>query len=544
MSRVWLDNQTTTELFFTPYDRQGSIIMKNGKLVFKAGAYRFNATFDYEQLSPLNSSTVLNPTSKDLITQQSDATKSLAFLSYTEKLLAGAWRFLTYFGRDSMITLLLLQPILSQGEGGAVEAVISSVLEHINGADGTVCHEETIGDYATFLHWENNITSNEPLCNYVMIDTDYFLPIVMQNYFLQTDTGRDRKAAFLAKKATLPFGNIGTTYGDLALINAEKIMELAAPFAAPGGQVQKNLQQLLPGQHSGQWRDSNAGLGGGRIPFDVNTSLIPAALRAISALAAAGFFPSHPDWAEAAASYAQIWEDYSLPFFSVTVPADEAKAMVTSYVAETSFPGPSYADNITDPLTYYAISLTATEKIQIMHTDTSFHLFLLNTTTNDAQLTTLLDATATHLLLPYPAGLLTDIGLLVANPVYAPSGFSEIFSRKAYHGTVVWGWPMAMMAKGLERQLERCSGGATGDQTPGFCRDDRVYSRVKAAYNRLWDVIEANRPQLSQEVWSWTYEAGKGYEVTPLGAFSATGESFPIYFFIFLSFPHFCFCDG
>jgi hypothetical protein len=82
----------------------------------------------------------------------------LSFLSYSEKLLAGAWRFLTYFGRDSMISALLLEPILSRGNGSATEAVIGAVLERINRTDGSVCHEETIGDYATYVNLENNIT--------------------------------------------------------------------------------------------------------------------------------------------------------------------------------------------------------------------------------------------------------------------------------------------------------------------------------------------------------------------------------------------------
>jgi hypothetical protein len=46
-----------------------------------------------------------------------------------------------------MISALLLEPVLSEGERGAIEAVIAGVLERINStdADGSVCHEETIG---------------------------------------------------------------------------------------------------------------------------------------------------------------------------------------------------------------------------------------------------------------------------------------------------------------------------------------------------------------------------------------------------------------
>jgi hypothetical protein len=33
-----------------------------------------------------------------------------------------------------------------------------------------------------------------------------------------------------------------------------------------------------------------------------------------------------------------------------------------------------------------------------------------------------------------------------------------------------------------------------------------VYNNVKNAYNVLWDVIEANRKYLSDEVWTWVYK--------------------------------------
>lgn len=143
LSRLWLDNITTTTVSFTSPNQ--TIQIDNTTLKFEAGTYTFNASFDYPQLTQLSSEEVLNPESTDLITQSPTQTTSLSFLSYTTKLTAGAWRFLTYFGRDSMISALLLEPVLSEGKGGAIEAVIAGVLERINMTDGSVCHEETIG---------------------------------------------------------------------------------------------------------------------------------------------------------------------------------------------------------------------------------------------------------------------------------------------------------------------------------------------------------------------------------------------------------------
>jgi hypothetical protein len=316
LKRTWLDNTTETTFTFTAVS--GDVTLNNNKVSFDAGTYTFNASYNYPQLEVLGTKAVVNSESQDLITQFPDQTTSLSFLSYSTKLLAGAWRFLTYFGRDSMIALLLLQPVLSEGEGGAIEAVIGAVLERINRTDGSVCHEETIGDYATYLNMQNNVTSTAPQYDYKMVDSDYYLPIVMQNYFVGTATGRDRLDDFLATQASVDPANGGLTYKDLALINAEKIMNTSTSFAQEGGQTKDNLVHLKEGQIVGEWRDSTYGIGGGRIPYDVNAALVPAGLRAIAALAASGFFPEHPEWNSTAAEYAQVWEDGTLAFFEVS----------------------------------------------------------------------------------------------------------------------------------------------------------------------------------------------------------------------------------
>ena len=69
---------------------------------------------------------------------------ALAFLSYREKFLAGSWRFDTYFGRDTLISALLLAPVL---EPEAIESAIASVLDRL-APNGEVAHEEDIGEFA------------------------------------------------------------------------------------------------------------------------------------------------------------------------------------------------------------------------------------------------------------------------------------------------------------------------------------------------------------------------------------------------------------
>ena len=155
VNRLWFDGKTTSRLTFAPANSAtsdaGAIAIAEGrsgdKVRFAPGVYSFQAHVDYPQPSYMLPTQLLKPTFHHLISQKPDTVKSLSFLCTSDKLLAGTWRFLTYFGRDSLISLLLLSPILSEGEHGAIEAGLSAVLERINEEDGSVCHEENIGDY-------------------------------------------------------------------------------------------------------------------------------------------------------------------------------------------------------------------------------------------------------------------------------------------------------------------------------------------------------------------------------------------------------------
>jgi len=268
---------------------------------------------------------------------------------------------------------------------------------------------------------------------------------------------------------------------------------------------------------------NNTGIGGGRIPYDVNTALVPAALRSIAALSHQGIYPSH--WARLADTYAQIWEDQTLSFFTVSIPKTKAQSLVQSY-SNTSFNGPDQSSTIDTDVVFHALSLDGNNnlsKVQVMNTDDCFRHFLLNTT-NDSQLTSFLNNSATNIRRTFPAGLMTSAGMVVSNPAFGDDPvYAQNWTTGAYHGTVVWSWPLAMMANGLEMQLARCDtlnvSGVT--QVPAFCTDESVYGNVKMAYNTLWDSIDSNQDQLSQEVWSWVYR--DGFKVTPLGVIAPPG---------------------
>jgi len=348
-----------------------------------------------------------------------------------------------------------------------------------------------------------------------MIDTDYFLPVLMEHYFLRNTEGSARTEDFLATLSTILPENSNLTYGELAQISANKVVTSSAPFAASGNQTIDNLIRLKPNEIVGEWRDSTYGIGGGKIPFDVNAALVPAALRSIAKLATAGILDFNATLIDL---YAQVWEDSTLQFFEVSLPAETARERVEAYASSSETEGlPSQSSTIDSDVKYYGLALEGNNNLSnvaVMNTDTCFHLFMLNTT-NQSQLTTFINATANSIRRRFPAGLLTDVGMLVANPAYGDNPiYAANWTTNAYHGTVVWSWQLAMMAKGLELQLARCS----SPSIPEFCTDDTVHNNVKEAYNALWDVIEANSENLSTEVWSWTYDAGSDkFEYIDLG---------------------------
>jgi hypothetical protein len=111
--RLWLSNETTTLMSFRSTEGSaGGLSLIDGSLYLEAGTYRFTASFDYRQLTQLSAMEVLNEESQGLIAQYPDQTKSLSFLSTSEKLLAGAWRFLTYFGKPYPHQLVLQVNVL------------------------------------------------------------------------------------------------------------------------------------------------------------------------------------------------------------------------------------------------------------------------------------------------------------------------------------------------------------------------------------------------------------------------------------------------
>lgn len=212
--------------------------------------------------APDNSTAILGNVLSAIQGPGSAIADQTSFLAYTDRFFAGGWRFLTYFGRDTLLALRLLLPVISPT---SAEAILGAVLERVN-ETGTICHEETVGDYASFVNIQNNQSElgNTPVYNYVMLDTDFLLLPVLADYFLTTPQGANRSMDFLAQNSTLKNG----TFSQLLIENVNHVLNLSRAFAEDP--VRENLVPIRD-PTVGNWRDSSSGLGYGIYPFDVES---------------------------------------------------------------------------------------------------------------------------------------------------------------------------------------------------------------------------------------------------------------------------------
>lgn len=419
----------------------------------------------------------------------------LEFLSYEEKLLAGSWRFDTYFGRDTLMSLRLLASVLKPR---AFEIGLGAVLERLSAA-GEVAHEEDIGEYAVLRRLrQGEPPSDKPLFDYKMIDDDFMLAVVAAHYLLDTPAGPDRALAFLSRRTAS-----GATYGAMLVRNLLLIVDRTTAFAREP--QWRQLIALKPGEYAGNWRDSEDGLGGGRYPYDVNGVFAPAALAAIARLHASGVLKPHLDRAAdrelvRAAAMAKVWLEEAPRLFEVVLASAVAHSAADDYARRIRVdPSPALTALVGETVRFRAISLDARgQPIPVLNSDETLALLLLEPASAEVER---IVATLTR---AFPAGLLTDVGLLVANPAYAPGELEPAFDRSHYHGTVIWSWQQALLAAGIERQLGR-------DDLPASVR-----VALEDARSRLRAAIAAADAVRGSELWSWSQTDGI-YRVEPFG---------------------------
>lgn len=232
--------------------------------------------------------------------------RDLLFLSYKEVFLAGSWRYLTYFGRDTMMTVMLMGEVISR-EG--YEAGMQSILDRLS-HEGAVAHEdnswwqaegERISEFNRLISEGETGKAGELInkiydenYDYKMIDDDFMFSIMLLNYLKRSDI--EDKSSFMTgvnRSEVLE----KETDNRLAIVkNFNMVLEKSLPYFKTFKELTAEIPDLTEegnkklieklvrinyGEKVGDWRDSEGGMGEGVYPGNVNVYLVPGALKAI-----------------------------------------------------------------------------------------------------------------------------------------------------------------------------------------------------------------------------------------------------------------------
>ena len=491
----------------------GGRLERNGDLVSLSGkgplVLKVEVATTHSHLPGLPQRHLLRPAARRQLTGAGHqaALRSLRFLATRRKMMAGSWRFLTYFGRDTLMSLWLLRPVLSPA---ALEAGLQSVLDNLS-PDGMVAHEESLGDQAALERLDRFAKLagqgkkaeamaeldrlKQPTFAYTMVDDDLMLLLVADAYLRDPAVSKGRAAAFLDRKTSG-----GATNLESLARNLDYVLGRAAPYAASGKAT--DLVSLRPGADAGDWRDSGAGLGHGRYPASVNAYLMPAALEAAARvlgsrklkredLLAAGRRGKlqhlmAPDLSGRLQAMVRRWSG-AHAHFAVRLDAAEVQRRLESFLSATpamerSLLRARLGKASVAGMTFDALALDAAGKpaVEVMHTDDGFALLA-----RDLPL-----ARVGQLLVKYeqvyPLGLRHPFGVYVANPALSSRATDRrTFDRGMYHGTVVWAWQQGLLQLGLMRQLQRCHRAATPAATRLARRIRRVLKQIAKSEERV-----------------------------------------------------------
>ncbi|MGJ3629749.1 hypothetical protein AB5I41_28315 [Sphingomonas sp. MMS24-JH45] len=369
--------------------------------------------------------------------------------------------------------------------------------------NGEVAHEEDIGEFAVLRNAKEGRGRVATPINHAMVDDDFMLPAVADAWL--AGPGRAGAAAFLdAKTATARNGDLPHAQrrlGRRAHRRLRREPRLSQPCRAEGRAQDRAVAY------------SEEGLGRGTYAYDVNAVWVPAALRSVARMA-----PLLARYGTPARSVPRsarrprrrrAWERAAPPLFATELPAATARRQVAAYAATLKVPADTALASLgTGPLSFNALSLDAQGRaVPVLHSDDGFALLFGNP--DAAALDRSVDAIAR----PFPAGLMTSVGLLVANPAYAATDVQARFGPSAYHGTVVWSWQQAVMAAGLDRQLARTD-------LPPATREARRLADAPVAGDRCRGGGADVRALVVD------LHANGGYRVAPFGASSGDADEF------------------
>lgn len=441
--------------------------------------------------------------------------RGLELLVSREKVMAGLPNYATYFGRDMLLTALMMRPVWRDRMS---ELVLASALRKLS-PQGAVSHEEAIGwqalreaaaEYATLVDTADGVrraghaaAADSLLAratavlhdarrvreNYHMIDADFQLPVLAARWLTDPGVAAARKRAFLADAAETGEARLRRLLRELALV-------ARATSAYVGNPVAANLVSFprRDSTHwqSASWRDSNAGYANGRFAMDVNAIWAPHALlsiqRILTELRALGVpldsvARTMPELGGDAPLARYIHDPRALQralavwrgsrrHFVVRLSPAAVRTRVTARLAamppaERRYWSalPSTAAGERDSLVLDALSLDgAGRPIDVANSDPATRLFLDGTDPSAAAPT---GSSAAQVLRDvqlfvrrYPVGLLVDgVGPVAANDAYAPPAVWSAFEHDPYHGPrVVWGREVDLFLLGVHGMIDAGEG--------------------------------------------------------------------------------------
>ena len=484
--------------------------------------------------------------------------RSVELLASEEKLMAGLPNFATYFGRDMMMTALMMRSIWVPA---MAEHVIAGVLRKLS-PDGEVSHEEALGGQAIREHAaEYNGVIAEYLRgarrrgagrtaaqgdtllrvsrallaslqatreNYHMLDDEFQLPVLAARYLADSSVAVSRKRAFLLATA----GDTGASRLALLLRELAVVAAETRPYA--GDPRATNLVSFVKRDathwRSASWRDSDAGYANGRFAMDINAIWAPQALEGIATILAAlpelgvtaatldSLAPGTADgplgaWLRNPGALHEaitVWKG-ARRHFSVTLAPRDVRDRIRRRLAALPDADRRYwtatmagDSGLTDSLTFLALSLdSAGRPIPVVNTDPATDIFLgaaagASDTARDE---------VGPFLRPYPAGLFVPrLGPLVANDAYASTTVWKTFDGDAYHSPrVVWGREVNLLLLGLADRI------AASYDSAGRLKDAAREPAVRSlgdALRRILTAVAASGVE-HNELWSYRIEPGR-----------------------------------
>lgn len=464
---------------------------------------------------------------------------AVELLSAREKLMAGLPNFGTYFGRDMMMSAIMMRPVWTPSMS---EHVIASVLRKL-GPRGQVSHEEALGGqaireqaviYDSLLaaahsagrgreaETDSAVRDARVLAharrllgelqqtreNYHMIDDEYQLPVLVARWLADSAVPRERKRAFLLESEEGAEPRLAALLRELALVASQTRPYVLDP--QPRNLVSFPRRDSTHWR-SASWRDSDAGYAGGRFAMDVNAIWVPEALAATATILAIlprlGIDGALVDTlvpverntpldryrrdASALRHAIETWRG-AHRHFQVTLSPREIRDRLRAKLAWLPAEERRYWEGVMraageprDRLTFLALALdTEGEPIPVVNTDPATGLFL-GAFTSEEELAPFVRT--------YPVGLFAaGVGPLVANDAYASKEVWERFRKDTYHGPrVVWGREVNLLLLALAHR-------AAADTTGAFRR----------ALRRTLDAVDASGLEHT-ELWSYRIENGR-----------------------------------